>query len=275
VTGSASKSPPRYVGAVGGGLFELGSDCVTSTELRKRADVLDAIAKAARGVEVVGTDARHSLAELQSLAKAMTRAEPRRVLSVLDTPGAAEALEKGGAHVWRVRGAEGTVFASRGAPAFSELVVPVSKHGDFAAKPTRKVRLLRKDAGVDPSEILPEAQIVYGIVLEPEVVDSQGDIYDAGEIERACHLYLENFQTVGHMHQTMLSGESAKIVESYIAPCDFSMGGQAVKLGTWVMAIHILSPDLWAQIKAGELTGFSIGGWAQRVPTTPATTPGA
>ena len=255
--------------AGGAGVYEVGREFADVAVLRERASTLEAIAKAAAGRRVVATDADHSLAELQRLAKNLSRARARdaSVLSVLDSPGAAEALELGGAHVWRVRGAEGSLFASAGAPPYADRIEPVSTQGDFAKPPTRALRLLKvsKAAG-EPSEALPEKQIVYGIVLEPEVYDSQEDIYSADEIENAAHLYLENFQQIGHMHQTMLPGESVRIVESYIAPCDFTMGGEAVKAGAWVVAVHCLNDDLWAQVKNGELTGFSIGGWAQRVP---------
>jgi hypothetical protein len=262
--------PARYTTAKEGGLYSLGPVITNAAALREQLDTIETIENATRGAAVVAADVDHSLEELTRLAKNLVRAKPAHVLSAIETPGASAALERGGAHVWRVRGADGVVFASKGAPAYSPRLAPLSKHADFAKPPTRPVKLLRKDAGepaaADPQDILPEAQIVYGIVLEPQVVDSQGDIYSANEVESACHLYLENFQEVGHMHQTILSSDSARVVESYIAPCDFEMGGQAVIKGSWVIALHIINDDLWAQIKGGDLTGFSIGGWAQRVP---------
>ena len=39
-----------------------------------------------------------------------------------------------------------------------------------------------------------------------------------------------------------------------------------MRKGTWLLAVHILADDLWAQVKDGQLTGFSIGGAARRVP---------
>jgi len=51
----------------------------------------------------------------------------------------------------------------------------------------------------------------------------------------------------------------ADVVESYIAPQDFTINDQTVKKGSWVMSVKVHCPDLWEQIKAGEVTGFSIG----------------
>jgi hypothetical protein len=33
---------------------------------------------------------------------------------------------------------------------------------------------------------------------------------------------------------------------------------------TWLLAVRVADEELWRQIKAGELTGFSIGGSAMR-----------
>lgn len=41
--------------------------------------------------------------------------------------------------------------------------------------------------------------------------------------------------------------------------------------GTWLLAVRVLSDDLWRRVKDGELTGFSIGGSARRVPEPTAT----
>lgn len=124
------------------------------------------------------------------------------------------------------------------------------------------ITFLRKD---DPAADAgaAEQRLVYGIVLEPETTDSQGDIYDAAAIESAAHGFMANYQNVGHMH-TALVNDGAEVVESYIAPVDFELSGQSVKLGTWVLVVHISSDLLWDQVKSGELTGFSIGGYAER-----------
>jgi hypothetical protein len=56
------------------------------------------------------------------------------------------------------------------------------------------------------------------------------------------------------------------VVESYLTPADGEMGGQSFKTGTWIMAVKVNSLSLWELIKAGEYTGFSIGGFGARRP---------
>ena len=101
--------------------------------------------------------------------------------------------------------------------------------------------------------------VVYGVVLEPDVEDIQGDIISAEEIEQAAHNFMVSYQTIVDCHESMAD---ARPVESYIAPIDFEMAGQTIKAGSWVMAVKIFNVDLWDKIVAGEYTGFSIGGWA-------------
>jgi DNA adenine methylase len=57
-----------------------------------------------------------------------------------------------------------------------------------------------------------------------------------------------------------------KILESYVAPAAFALDGTQVRKGTWLLAVRVLDDALWGQIKAGELSGFSIGGSAVRNP---------
>lgn len=110
-----------------------------------------------------------------------------------------------------------------------------------------------------------DERFVLGIVLEPDVIDSQGDTYSADEIRRAAHLFMEEFGGLGVMHR-MSVDDDVKILESYLAPTDFQIGDVTVRQGTWLLAVRVLGDVLWDQIKAGELTGFSIGGNARRIP---------
>jgi len=108
-----------------------------------------------------------------------------------------------------------------------------------------------------------EERIVYGIVLEPETKDAQNDIYSAEEIRQAAHRYMEEFRHLGLMHRYRMDGR-IRILESYIAPCDMEVEGQPVKAGTWLMVARVIDDGLWAAVKSGKLTGFSIGGSAIR-----------
>lgn len=107
-----------------------------------------------------------------------------------------------------------------------------------------------------------EKRLVTGVVMEPGEFDAHGDITMAEEIEQAAYVYMLNSQVVGDQHS---QPAPAKIVESYIAPADFEMGGQAVKQGSWIMTVKVEDDEMWEAVKSGDYTGFSIGGFAQKV----------
>ena len=105
---------------------------------------------------------------------------------------------------------------------------------------------------------------VFGIVLEPETVDSQGDIYSIEEIEQTAWRFMERYQQFGHQHQELVP--TILPLESYIAPVDFEINGQKVKRGTWLLRVRVLDAEIWDKVKSGRLTGFSIGGSAIKTP---------
>lgn len=104
-------------------------------------------------------------------------------------------------------------------------------------------------------------QVVYGVVLAPNEIDSQGDYMEATEIEFSAHHFMQTSRTVGANHEEMIE---AVPVESYIAPQELTFNGQngpqKVPKGAWVMAVKINDADHWAKVLSGQYTGFSIGG---------------
>ena len=115
--------------------------------------------------------------------------------------------------------------------------------------------------GADPAD----ERYVLGVVLEPDAVDAQGDIYSADEVRKAAHLFMQEFGGIGLQHQMRVNGQ-VKVLESYLAPNDFKVGEATIRKGTWLLAVRVLSDPLWELVKSGRLTGFSIGGSARRVP---------
>lgn len=108
-----------------------------------------------------------------------------------------------------------------------------------------------------------EQQLVYGIVAEPEVVDAHGDLIRAEEIQNAAHRFLVKSRMTGEQHEKKAP---AVVVESYVAPQDIELEGQEIAKGTWVIVMKVLDSEFWARVKKGEFTGFSLGGFARRVP---------
>jgi DNA adenine methylase len=193
-------------------------------------------------------------------------------------------LKDAGFHIKRIRTPR-TIGAMRGVggpSVLTQLLVAnykfVEKHADGHAwledwepapeapadPPIEKVCTLLKD--VDPDD----ERYVLGVVLEPERVDAQGDIYSHEEVRQAAHRFLEEFGGLGLMHQLRVN-DHVKVLESYVAPTAFQVGDVTIAKGTWLLAVRVLSDDLWRRVKDGELTGFSIGGSARRVPEPTAT----
>ncbi|MCZ6942549.1 hypothetical protein EJ131_18815 [Bacillus mycoides] len=108
-----------------------------------------------------------------------------------------------------------------------------------------------------------EKQLVTGVVYEPDVEDSHGDTMTAEEIEKAAYTFMENYQHVDKQHDE-IAGKGT-VVENWIAKSDMTVGEQEVKAGTWLMTVRVDDADTWEEIKKGEVTGFSMGGFGERV----------
>ena len=114
-----------------------------------------------------------------------------------------------------------------------------------------------------------EKKLVYGVVLEPmtdvtKEGDAHGDRMTAEEIEKSAHGYMKEHQVLKLQHQG--GAVSARPVESYIAPCDMTIGEQEVKKGSWVLVTKIEHEGLWSAIKKGTIGGYSPGGTGFREP---------
>jgi len=109
-----------------------------------------------------------------------------------------------------------------------------------------------------------EKRLIYGIVMEPDAVDSQGDWQTAEEIEKACHKFMIKAQRIYLQHTKPLP--DVRPVENYIAPQDlefeFKGNKQKVKKGSWIMVTYCGNDSVWQLVKSGKLTGYSVRGEA-------------
>lgn len=123
-----------------------------------------------------------------------------------------------------------------------------------ASEPTFEttVRLLTKSD--DPQKL------VYGVVYEPDVEDAHGDFMDAETIEKAAHGFMEEYQNIDKQHDFKTS--AGKVVESYVAPSDMTVGDTTIAKGTWVLVTKA-TDELWESIQKGEFTGYSLAGTAE------------
>jgi hypothetical protein len=132
--------------------------------------------------------------------------------------------------------------------------------------PTAKIPVdaVVKFVGITKGAENPE-RIVMGIVYEPDVRDSQGDFARAEEIRKAAFSFMESGQVykINHSAEAELS-----VLESYLAPVDFDIEGQAVKAGSWILGSRVKDDDVWDKIEKGEYTGYSMAGTALKIEDT-------
>lgn len=116
---------------------------------------------------------------------------------------------------------------------------------------SRDMNILKQDAS---------QQIAYGVVYEPLVKDAHDDYMTADEIEKAAHIFLKDYRQIDKQHD--FTSQVGDVIESYIAPADFELGGEQVTKGTWVMAVKV-ADEVWTGIQKGEYTGFSLAGMGE------------
>lgn len=114
---------------------------------------------------------------------------------------------------------------------------------------------------------------VFSVVLEPEPNDGAGDLhretYSEEFVRQTAHDYTAWHLNLDDQHGEFLPATRAVVVESYCTKQAEPWGDRVVKKGTWIMGIRIYCPELKRQILAGEKTGLSIEGFAERIPNTP------
>lgn len=177
----------------------------------------------------------------------------------------------------------GPRFADRVQVLVKDSPTPSGVHVDVPIRGSRK-RRRRKRPAADVSVVKSDGmrQIIYGVVLEPHVEDTQGDWETPIEIEKAAHRYLSKairgrarVHTVQHRVRAFFpSGGGIVPVESFIAPCDFTYEGSTdvIRKGSWVLAAHVEDSKLWQDVVDGKFTGWSVGGSGRRVEVVGRTT---
>lgn len=143
-----------------------------------------------------------------------------------------------------------------------------------------------------------EKRYTLGVVYEPDAEDTQGDFMKAADIEASAWDFMERLQLLAKSCGVILTsaigagregitldvtnvdelikGEGLDdqhlqldeplgvIVESYVAPADFTVNGEPIKKGTWLLGVR-WTQEMFEKIKKGERTGLSLYGTADRV----------
>ena len=112
-----------------------------------------------------------------------------------------------------------------------------------------------------------EKRIVYGYASviskngEP-IVDRQGDVISADELEKAA----SEFMLGARSGKTMHKGEATTtIIHSFPMTNETKKAYQIESpYEAWLIAVKVHDDDTWEKVKAGTLKDFSIGGMATR-----------
>ena len=168
-------------------------------------------------------------------------------------------------------------------------VLARSGHGDTAAAKALIARRAKQLGASNPleddkGEKIEKAEFSYtcplrktdregifvGVVLEPDLPDSQGDSFSAVEIEKAAHAFMRDYSLskADHSPDVQHSGRDAgaDLIENYVAPMDMVLGGEPVTKSSWVQAWQIDDPLTKAEVDEGKLTGLSLEGLGVRHP---------
>jgi hypothetical protein len=114
-----------------------------------------------------------------------------------------------------------------------------------------------------------EQRIVYGwasVITEKgePVVDTQGDVISPDELTKAVNDFMLDDRVGKVMHEGDRTGT---IVHSFPITKEIAnaLGIETDREG-WIVGYHVADDEVWARVKEGDFTGFSIGGEAQRIP---------
>jgi len=109
-----------------------------------------------------------------------------------------------------------------------------------------------------------EQKIVGGVIYEPDVKDTQGDLASSEEIEKAMYKFMEDYSDDTKRINVMHAGKRYHfpIIESFIPEHDIKKGDYNIKAGTWWLMVKITNPAVWKMIKEEKLNAFSMEGKA-------------
>lgn len=120
-------------------------------------------------------------------------------------------------------------------------------------------KTIEKEFLVDFIKVEEEKRLVTGIVAEPDVEDTYGDVISAEEIEKAMVRFMELGPEIRVEHDPSFIPKVA-IIENWIEREGRMIGNIFVKAGTWLMTTKVIDNEVWELIKDGRLNGYSFRG---------------
>lgn len=110
-----------------------------------------------------------------------------------------------------------------------------------------------------------ELMRAYGVVYAPDQEDAHGDTADAATIRKAQAEFMREGRVQNIDTEHSFTAEMAFVAESWLVRKSDPLFSDEPE-GAWAVGIQIGDPDLWKQLKSGELTGISLAGVARMEP---------
>lgn len=109
-----------------------------------------------------------------------------------------------------------------------------------------------------------EKRLAFGWASVANIVDSQGDVIDAEELEQAAYNFVRFYREGGEMHER---GGCAELVESIVFTPEklkaLGLNENALPPCWWI-GFYVTDEAVWQKVKSGEYSMFSIEGKAIR-----------
>jgi hypothetical protein len=189
--------------------------------------------------------------------------------------------------MWTARGPNGDIIGAPVSFMRPELAVSAQTKTENERSTAHKSRVLRAFKFLDPlsqkatTAITPiekstddKPMLVWGVILESEPNNGAGDLhretYGDEFVINTAYDFNAWYLNLDDQHGEFIPPNKAVIIESYVTKQAEQWGERTVKAITWIMGIRIYDSELKRQILAGEKTGLSIEGFAERVPNTAA-----
>ena len=118
---------------------------------------------------------------------------------------------------------------------------------------------------------------ITGVVIQPNLPDAHGDVFDSQEVEEACRIWNEKFQHFTISHRDKKSrlidlealtnpetfencfDQDFEILSSFVTDSQSVLNGESIPEKSWVISLKVKSPEIFSLIKEKKLGGFSIG----------------
>ncbi|HZY74605.1 MAG TPA: XkdF-like putative serine protease domain-containing protein [Edaphobacter sp.] len=101
-----------------------------------------------------------------------------------------------------------------------------------------------------------ELGIIWGYASVADIQDLQGDTVPQDELVGAVYQFMEDY----YADQAAIGDNHEQAAQAVLVESTFHFLATRLR---WYVGVKLLDEDLLKAARAGEISGFSIGGWAE------------